>query len=117
MHEFVTEKSCHAGIQHTVKFSCCACELIATTLARGDLWPATLHNSRLAFSFALLDSAEALMLECQVALKDFCKALNYKCPFFILKVKIKVEIIIIASCNNYTCTEERCVINSFEEYR
>ena len=49
---FVTEKFLplfNAGIQHTVNFSCCACEPIAITLARGDLWPATPHNPRLAF--------------------------------------------------------------------
>lgn len=92
---FVTEKFLplfNAGIQHTVNFSCCACEPIAITLARGDLWPAIPHNPRLAFSFALLDWAEALMLECQVALKDFCKALYYKCPFSMPKVYIKAEI-------------------------
>ena len=40
----------------------------------------------IAFTFALLDWAEALMLECQVALKDFCNCLKFKSPFQTLKV-------------------------------
>ena len=55
-------------------------------MARARLWPASPHNPHLAFSFDLLNWAEALLLECQVAMKDFCKALHFKCPHFIFKV-------------------------------
>ena len=60
------------GMEHRMQFACCHCEPLATTLCRGNLWPATPSNPQYAFSFALLDWAEALLLKCQVALKDFC---------------------------------------------
>ena len=44
------------------------------------LWPATAQRPHLAFTFELLDWAEALLLECQVALKDLCKV---KCPHLV----------------------------------
>ena len=40
------------------------------------LWPATPVKPVLAFTFDLLDSLEALLLECQVATKDFVEALK-----------------------------------------
>ncbi len=76
----------HLGVNHTFQFYHCNCEPITITLARAKLWPATPHNPRYAFSFNLLDLAESLMLECQVALKDFCNALKFLCPFQLLKV-------------------------------
>jgi len=45
-----------------------------------------LNFPRLAFSFDLLDWVEALLLECQVAVKEFCGALFFKCPYIIQKV-------------------------------
>ena len=50
-------------------------------------------SSPIAFSFDLLNWAEALLLECQVAMKDFCKALDFKCPRLIFKVGIDLFII------------------------
>ena len=76
----------NAGIEHKVWYTCCDCEPIAVTLTRASLWPSTPHNPRYAFTFTLLDWAEALMLECQVALKDFCSALKFRCPFDTSKV-------------------------------
>lgn len=74
------------GVQHSITFVCCDCEPLAETLVRARLWPASPHYPRYAFSFDLLDWAEALLLECQVALKDFCQALSFRCPFKTLKV-------------------------------
>ena len=74
------------GTNHKFQFLCCDCEPLAVTLSRAKLWPATPANPRFAFSFALFDWAEALMLECQVALKDFCNALKFRNPFSMLKV-------------------------------
>ena len=74
------------GINHKIQFTCCACEPLGVTLTRANLWPATPSNPRFAFSFALLDLAEALLLECQVAVKDFCNVLRFRNPFSMLKV-------------------------------
>ena len=63
-------------MEHTVSILCCKCEPLAVTLVRARLWPATAQNPRLAFTFDLLDWAEALMYECQVALKDLWGALQ-----------------------------------------
>lgn len=80
---------------------CCSCEPIAVTLARAELWPATPTNPRFAYTFKLLNWIEALMLECQVSLKDFCQSLKCVCPFFVPKRR-----------NIYSA-----LIDSFEEYR
>ncbi len=77
---------CHVGVAHGVMFATCDCELITVTLARSRLWPATPKHPRYAFSFDLLDWCEALLLECQVSLKDLCEALYYKCPYLVVKV-------------------------------
>ena len=55
-------------------------------MVRARLWPAAPQRPHLAFTFELLDWAEALLLECQVSLKDLCKALCFKCPHLIIKV-------------------------------
>lgn len=67
-------------MEHTISVSSCQYEQLALTLIRAQLWPATVQNPRLAFTFNLLDWAEALMYECQVALKDLWGALQYKVP-------------------------------------
>ena len=76
------------GIPHAVAFSTCECEPLVVTLARARLWPSTPKNPRHAFTFELLDWYEALLLECQVALKDFCQALAYKLPYLVVKVSV-----------------------------
>ena len=64
-------------------------------MVRAQLWPAAPQRPHLAFTFALLDWAEALLIECQVSLKDFCKALCFKCPHLVVKVMLPVAGIII----------------------
>ena len=59
------------------------------------MWPSTPNNSHLTFTFDFMDWIEALVLECQVALQDFCKALIYKCPYLIIKVNYLYTMIII----------------------
>lgn len=68
---------CFIGSTHKFRFVSCDCEPLAVILSRTKLWPASPTNPRFAFSFALLDWAEALLLECQVALKDFSSALKF----------------------------------------
>jgi len=70
-------------------------------MVRARLWPATPQFPRLAFTFELLDWAEALLLECQVALQDLCRALHFKCPRIAVKRK-----------DVYSS-----IIDAFEEYR
>ena len=65
--------------------SCC-CEPLVVTMVRARLWPASPQQPHIAFTFDLLDWAEALLLECQIALKDLCKALVFKCPHLVGKV-------------------------------
>lgn len=73
-------------MEHKILFVHCNCEPLAVTLSRAELWPATPTNPRYAFSFALLEWAEALLLEAQVALKDFCNSLKFRCLFHLIKV-------------------------------
>ena len=74
---------------------CCKCEPVALTMARARIWPSSPTNPHFAFTFELLDWAEALLLECQVAVQDLCSALKYKCPFFQTNV---YSTCIISSC-------------------
>ncbi len=73
-------------MEHPLHFMSCGCEPLPLTLFRANLWPATPHSPKLVFTFKLLDWVEALMLECQVALKDFCKALYFRCPYELKQV-------------------------------
>ena len=77
---------CFKGTPHNLKFRCCNCEPITSTMVRANIWPATPVNPRIAFTFKLMDWAEIMLLECQVALKDLCMALSYKCPYQFKKV-------------------------------
>ena len=91
------------GIEHQVLLVCCQCEPIPVTMVRARLWPATPQHSRLAFSFEFLDWAEALLLECQVAVKDLCKALYFKCPHLVFKVSYQT----LHKPTNFFILEER----------
>ena len=75
-------------MEHKLQFACFHCEPLAITLARAELWPASPSNPHYAFSFALLDWAEALLLECQVSLKDFCNALKFMSTFQMSRVSV-----------------------------
>ena len=76
---------CISGVEHKVMFCCCQCEPTSVTMVRAQIWPASPCFPQLAFTFDLLDLAEAL-LECQVALSDLCKALYLKCSHLVKKV-------------------------------
>ncbi len=75
-------------MEHTVQVLCCDCEPLPITLVRARLWPATPSYPKYAFTFSLLDWAEALLLECHVSLKDFCSALYFRCPYAVAKVAV-----------------------------
>ena len=78
------------GDEHTVLFGHCSCEPLVVTMIRARIWPSTPQRPHLAFTFELLDWAESLLLECQVSLNDFCKALFLKCRHLVAKVCIKL---------------------------
>ncbi len=75
------------GSQHSINFASCGCEPLPVTLARAKLWPATPHHPRMVFTFGLLDWVEALMLEAQVSLHDFCRSLTFRGGLKLLKVQ------------------------------
>ena len=74
------------GLEHQVLLHCCDCEPVTVTMVRARMWPASPQYPRLAFSFEMMDWVEAILLECQVAVKEFCGALYFKCPNVIGKV-------------------------------
>ena len=76
------------GIEHNICFVHCQFEPLPVTMVRACLWPSSPQYPHFAFSFDLLDWAEALLLECQVALKDLCKALYFRCPHLVNKVHV-----------------------------
>ena len=73
-------ESIYVGNQHNLELKHCACEPLSMTMCRSRIWPSSPTNPRVGFSFEFLDWAEVLLYECQVALKDFCLAVNYKSP-------------------------------------
>ncbi|XP_074630359.1 uncharacterized protein LOC141889079 isoform X2 [Acropora palmata] len=64
------------GILNEVQVQFCACEADFLRLLRFNLWAATPSKPELAFSFSLMELLHVLNLECQVAVKDFCAALQ-----------------------------------------
>ena len=78
------------GEEHNIKFATCACEPLVLTMIRARLWPSSPQRPHLAFMFELLDWAEALLLEGQVFLNDFCKVLYFKCQHLMVKVNLAI---------------------------
>lgn len=114
----------YVGVEHSMRIVCCDCEPLSLTLVRAQLWPESPSYPRYAFSFKLLDWAEALLLECQVSLKDFCRALYFRCPFPTMKVGLVLSFARLSTELTHTetfGTQKRdiysCLIDSFEEYR
>ena len=104
-------------MEHEVQFMSCGCEPLAVSLAKAELWPATPTNPRYAFSFTLLDWAEALLLEAQVSLKDFCKTLKFRCRLNLLKVTFMA--LPLSSLLLFACTiiEEKRLLCTYQLFR
>jgi len=64
------------GLQREVHVQFCDCEADFLRLLRFNLWSATPTKPELAFSLNLMYVLHTLNLECQVAVKDFCNALQ-----------------------------------------
>ena len=62
----------------TVSVTFCECEPDALILMRLRYWPGTPKRPAVAFSFALMDWLELLLVECQVAVKDFATVLELR---------------------------------------
>ena len=71
MYVFLTIIFFFIGEEHNVSFVYCSRESLVVTMISARLWPSAPKCPHLAFTFELLDLAEALLLECPVALKDF----------------------------------------------
>ena len=54
----------------------CKCKLDAHRLMELGYWPATPSRPVVAFSMSLMDWMEATLLECQIAVQDFMRALK-----------------------------------------
>ena len=109
------------GAEHNIVFMCCQCETLPVTMVRAHIWPAFPQHPKLAFTFEFLDWAEALLLECQVALKDLCKALYFKCPHLVRKVRIQLLKLILYLLFCLQLLQRKDIypslIDAFEEYR
>ncbi len=57
-------------------------------MVRARLWPSSPKRPQFAFSFEFFNWAEALLLEAQVSLNDFCKAIDFKCKHPLTKASI-----------------------------
>ena len=102
------------GEEHNILFASCACEPLVVTMVRARIWPSTAQRPHLAFTFDLMNWMEALLLECQVSLNDFCKAL---CRHLVVKVyyvaMLLLDLIILLQRKDIYST----LINAFEEFR
>ncbi len=66
-------------------------------MVRARLWPSSPQRPQFAFSFEFLNWAEALLLEAQVSLNDFCKAIAFKCKHPLTKVSVIFFLLNISS--------------------
>lgn len=57
-------------------------------LIRAGFFPASPKKPQLAFDFKLFDLLQALLLECQVAVKDFVSAIKYLHSGLIVQEKV-----------------------------
>lgn len=65
------------GIPRRAEVGFCKCRSDTLTLVELGYWPATPSRPKVAFSFAFLDWMEALLLECQVVVQDYCNAVEF----------------------------------------
>ena len=65
-----------------MRFATCACEPLVVAMVRARIWRSSPQHPHIAFTFDLLDWAEALLLECQVSVEHFCKSYPVLMPPF-----------------------------------
>ncbi len=74
----------YIGVPRQLNISFCKCKNDSLRIMELGYWPASPSRPVLAFSFSFLDWLEALLLECQIAVNDYCDAVE-----FLLKDKMK----------------------------
>lgn len=74
----------YTGVPRQLNISFCKCKNDSLRIMELGYWPASPSRPVLAFSFSFFDWLEALLLECQIALNDYCDAVE-----FLLKDKMK----------------------------
>ena len=65
------------------------------TLVRARLWPASPQRPHIAFTFDLLDWAEALLLECQIASERVMQSIVLQMPSSCCEGLVKCDYIIV----------------------
>ena len=83
--------------------ACNACEPLVFTMARARLWPSSPWRPQYVFSFELLDWAEALLLEAQVSINDFCKAVHFKCCHNVTKLLLFNNLLYMLEGSHFIC--------------
>lgn len=67
-----------SGRLHYVQIFWCKCIPLSVSLVRCGFWPAMPENPSVGFAWDLLEMLRALMLECQISVQGFCRALRCK---------------------------------------
>ena len=62
-----------------------------------------LPRPQYGFSFELLDWAEALLLEAQVSINDFCKTVHFKCCHNVTKVFLFNNLLYMLEGSHFIC--------------
>jgi len=77
-------------VQRDICFESCECIDELQAIIRAGFFPASPKRPQLAFDIQLLDLLEALLLECQVAVKDFISAIKYLHNGLIVEEKVSL---------------------------
>ena len=90
------------GVQRDICFESCACIDEPQALIQAGFFPDSPKRPQLAFDMNLFDLLQALLLECQVAVKDFVSALMYLHNGLIVQKKVVlVSLMIETICISY----------------
>ena len=99
-----------SGAQRTIRFQFCDCNEEVVTLIKLGFLAATPKRPHVALQFQLLDLLEALLFECQIAVKDFVSALVCisRCPLQVLNYSVSLLYTGIYMLYMYACI---CLFN------
>ena len=78
------------------------------TLVELGYWPATPSHPNLAFSFLFLDWMEALLLESQVVVQDYCSAVEFMLKDKLNQVRVYISHI---PCVYLSCSSKFGMLN------
>ena len=86
------------GRLHYVQIFWCKCIPLSVSLVRCGFWPAVPEKPSVGFAWELLEMLRALMLECQISVQGFCRALRCKSNL------MDSEVFTCSSLVSCTCT-------------